>query len=333
MKINAGGKVLFATNRKLLEDLKRFSKEELDLLNGRKLQKGLYTCGQEFVIDSKKLLKQGQLIDIRTHTRFAAFPPHTHNYVEILYMYSGSTTHIINGKTELRLQTGELLLIGKGCRHEVLPAGIDDIGINFIVLPEFFYTAFNMMEGKSILSDFIIDNLTGKCEKMPYLCFHVADVPPIQNLLENLIWSFRSETADRRIDEFTMGLLFLQLLKYTERAEGGGKRHRLALDVLTYINENYDRAVLSEFAAQEHLPLYSVSRRIKAEFGVPFQTLLQKKRFQAALSYLTGTQMPISGIIAAVGYENTSYFYKKFRQQYHTTPNEYRKSHRNKGRK
>lgn len=314
-------------NQDLLRELKRFSEEEQELLDGHRLRKDLYTCGSGFEVDRKKLLQQGQLIDIRTHTRFVAFPEHTHNYIEILYMYSGSTTHVINGKTELTLGTGELLLLGKGCRHEILPAGIDDIGINFIVLPEFFYTAFHMMEGKSVLSDFIIDNLTGKCEKMPFLCFHVADVLPIQNLLENLVWSIRDKVSDRKINEFTMGLLFLQLLNCTERAEGGGKEHGLALNLLTYINDNYEHATLSEFAAQERQPLYRVSRRVKAEFGVPFQTLLQEKRMQAALSYLTETKLPVSEIISAVGYENTSYFYRTFREKFRISPNEYRKSH------
>lgn len=313
-------------NQDLLNKLKLISDEEQELLHGSKLQKERYTFGQEFQIDNKKLLKQGQLIDIRTHTRFTEFPKHTHNYVEILYMCSGSTTHIINDTTELKLETGDLLFIGKGCWHEVLPAGIDDIGINFIVLPEFFYTAFNMMEGKSILSDFVIDNLTGKNIKMPYLYFHVADVLPIQNLLENLVWSIHNGTSDHRVNEITMGLLFLQLLKYTERAEGGQSKHQFALNLLTYIDENYENATLSEFAKQEHQPLYQMCRAIKAEFGVSFKTLLQKKRFQAALSYLTGTQLPVTEIVTAVGYENTSYFYRRFHEKYHMSPTDYRES-------
>lgn len=317
-------------NQKLLDELKRFSDEEKELLNGSKLRKERYTLGGEFQVDNQKLLQQGQLIDIRTHTRFTFFPNHSHNYVEILYMYSGSTTHIIDDKIELNVKTGDLLFIGKGCWHKVLPAGIDDIGINFIVLPEFFQTAFRMIEGKSILSDFVIDNLTGKCVTMPYLYFHVADVLPIQNLLENMVWSFHNGISDRHINEITMGLLFLQLLKETGRAEGGESKHPLALKILTYLDENYDHASLSEFAEQEHQPLYQISRAVKAEFGVPFQTLLQEKRFQAALSYLTSTQLPISDIASAVGYENTSYFFRKFREKYGESPGDYRRDHQQK---
>jgi AraC-like DNA-binding protein/mannose-6-phosphate isomerase-like protein (cupin superfamily) len=317
-------------NRGLLNELGKISREEQELLHGSKLRKDRYASGQEFRIDNKKLLKKGKMIDIRTHTRFVAFPKHCHDYVEILYMCSGSTTHIINDTAELRLETGDLLFIGKGCWHEVLPAGLEDVGVNFIVLPEFFHTAFSMMEGKSVLSDFVIDNLTGKKGKMPYLYFHVGDVLPIQNLVENLIWSLRSGSSDRQINEITMGLLFLQLLQYTGRAESGeNRRNRFALDLLSYIDTNFESATLSEFSGMESQPVYKVSRAVTAEFGIPFKKLLQKKRFQMALSQLTGTRRPVSEIIASVGYENTSYFYRKFQETYHMSPGEYRRRYRN----
>ena len=42
---------------------------------------------------------QGQMITIRPHTRFVAFPRHSHNYVEIMYVCTGQITHIIGGGT------------------------------------------------------------------------------------------------------------------------------------------------------------------------------------------------------------------------------------------
>ena len=313
---------------KLLESLKELSEEEKELLNGQKLKKDRYTSGRPFRINSEKLLKRGRLIDIRTHTRFAVFPQHTHDYIELLYMCSGSTTHIMNGSDPLELQTGDLLLLGKGCCHEVLPAGIDDIGVNFIVMPEFFQTAFDMMEGRSVLSDFIIDNLTGRCGKMSYLHFHVADVLPIQNLIENLVWSLREGSAGRREDEITMGLLFLLLMRETERVQGAKSQNRFALRVLRYLDEHYEDASVAELAAQFGKPPYWVSREVHREFGVTFKTMLQKKRFQRAVSFLEETERPVGDIAAAVGYENTSYFYRRFRQQFRVSPAEYRRSRR-----
>ncbi len=316
-------------DQNLLESLKELSDEEKDLLNGQAVQKGLYTSEQLFRINSEKLLKQGRLIDIRTHTRFAAFPKHTHDYIEMLYMCSGSTIHIMDDTTRLELKTGDLLLIGKGCWHEVLPAGTNDIGVNFIVMPEFFQTAFDMMEGQSILSDFIIDNLTGRCSKIPYLHFCVASVLPIQNLLENLVWSLHEGSAGQREDEITMGLLFFLLMRETERTRHMKSRNRFTLQVLRYLDERYEDASVTELAAQFGKPPYWVSRTVREEFGATFKTLLQKKRFQRAVSLLEDTNLPIGDIAAAVGYENTSYFYRLFRKRFHISPAEYRRSRGN----
>jgi AraC-like DNA-binding protein/mannose-6-phosphate isomerase-like protein (cupin superfamily) len=319
-------------NQDLLNSLRLLTEEEKELLNGCGLKQERYTYGKLFEVDSRKLLRQGQLIDIRTHTRFVSFPKHTHDYIEILYMCSGSTLHIIND-TELKLETGDVLFIGKGCWHEVMPAGMDDIGVNFIVMPEFFHTAFDMMEGRSILSDFIIDNLTGRCSKIPYLHFHVADVLPVQNLLENLVWSLHSGFPGQREDEITMGLLFLQLMRCTGRTQDVANRSRFAMEVLHYIDESYENATVTELAARMCRPGYWVSREVKAEFGMPFKDLLQKKRFREALSCLTETRLPVCEIAASVGYENTSYFFRRFREKYGISPTEYRRRHAKPSRK
>ncbi len=68
------------------------------------MRKKYTLLAKEFTIDSEKMLTKGRLIDIRTHTRFIAFPPHKHNYIEIVYMCSGQTEHMINGSTKVVLQ-------------------------------------------------------------------------------------------------------------------------------------------------------------------------------------------------------------------------------------
>ena len=127
------------------------------------------------------MLEKGKLIDIRPHTRFIHFPVHRHNYVEIIYMCSGSTTHIIGGHNTVKLETGELLFLNQNATQEILPAGEDDIAVNFIVLPEFFDRAFLMMEEESGLVD--------------YLHFQVKDELPIQNLIENMIWTLTEKKS------------------------------------------------------------------------------------------------------------------------------------------
>ena len=73
-------------NAVLLKKLSAVSPEEKKLLEGSEIQRGIYMEADSDIIDAKKLLDKGRLIDLRPHTRFAHFPEHSHNYVEVVYM-------------------------------------------------------------------------------------------------------------------------------------------------------------------------------------------------------------------------------------------------------
>lgn len=91
----------------LVEQLSVLTDEERAILAGEtKINRDLYMDGSRDVITGDKLLESGKNITIRPHTRFIAFPEHSHDYVEMVYMCRGSTTHIIND-TRLVLQEGE----------------------------------------------------------------------------------------------------------------------------------------------------------------------------------------------------------------------------------
>ena len=93
----------------LMRRLRQVTEEEEALLAGGQVDKGFYSSGRGFLIDSEKLLAKGKLITVRPHTRFASFPMHSHNYVEIMYMCSGQTVHHLEGRPPLTLRAGELL--------------------------------------------------------------------------------------------------------------------------------------------------------------------------------------------------------------------------------
>jgi len=314
--------------KELLQELRKITSEEERILAGEEeIQKGIYMSSEKNVIDAGKLLDAGKLRQVRPHTRFVHFPEHTHNYIEMIYMCSGSTHHIID-KQEIELKEGEVLVLNQQAVQEILPAGQDDIAVNFIILPEFFDFALKLMgEEKNLLRDFVVDCLTGVGSTVSYLHFKVGDILPIQNLLENLIWTVRNKQPNKRsINQVTMGLLFLQLLNHLERMETGeeaGER-RLILDVLGFIEEHYRDGELSDLAALLGYDIYWLSREIKKLTGKNYTDLLQEKRLNQAAYLLEHTNMPISGIGLAVGYENMSYFHRIFRARYGVTPRGYR---------
>ena len=118
--------------------------------------------GQDNTINAQKLLAAGKLITLRPHTRFIHFPEHTHDYVEVVYMCTGQTVHIVNGN-RIELHQGELLFMNQSATHEILEAREWDLAVNFIVLPEFFNNVLTVMgEEETPLRRFLVDCLCGQ---------------------------------------------------------------------------------------------------------------------------------------------------------------------------
>ena len=315
-------------HEELIRELSVITDEERQLLEGRnEIDQQIYTEKKEMIVDCDKLLQKGKLIQVRPHTRFVRFPEHRHNYIEVIYMCQGTTTHIVNGK-EILLREGELLFLNQNAVQEILPAGKDDIAVNFIVLPEFFDTAFNMIsKEENMLKTFLVDALCGKDGETSYLHFHVADILPVQNLVENIVWTIFYDSSNKRsCTQITMGLLFLQLVNYMDKMETGRNRFdtEITAAVLSYIDEHYRSGTLSELAEQMNTDIYWLSREIKKRTGKTYKELLQEKRMQQAVWLLSNSAVSVSDIIESVGYDNTSYFYRKFREKYGMSPKEYR---------
>lgn len=316
----------------LLDHLRKITEEEQRILDGAsEVDQGLYTSGKDFTVDSAKMLEEGKLIAVRTHTRFVHFPSHRHNFIEVLYVCEGSLINIIGGK-QVVIEAGELLFLNQFTRHEILPAGKNDIAINFMILPEFFDVAYTMAGSNNVLADFLVNVLRQNEGKGEYLHFRVAEVLQIQNLLENMIYSLVTGRGDQnRINQTTMGLIFLYLLdsvQYAEMRVPNQYENMISMTTLDYIEQNYKTATLTELCVRLHLPMHVLSKMIKKNTGFNFKELLQRKRMNKAIELMCETELPISDIIAAVGYENGSYFHRVFREKYHVTPRAFREINR-----
>lgn len=243
-------------HEQLLKQLKQITEEEQEILKGQSgVDRSLYASGKNFVVDKDKMLSRGKLIDIRPHTWFVQFPE-----------------HIINRKVRVVLQQGELLFLNSNARQEILPAGQEDVAINFIVLPEFFHQAFQMVEEDNVVRDFLVGTLQRKHQGMDFTHFQVSDVLPVQNLVENLVWSLLCEEGGKSaVNQTTMALLI--------------------------------------------------------------QQLLMQKRLSQAAYLLTTTKLAVEDIIAAVGYDNNSYFHRIFKERYGMTPKKYRNAEGTAGKK
>lgn len=313
-----------------VEVLKRISKitdEEKQILDGKnKIDRDIYMLGNNNIINADKLVSPESLITIRTHTRFIHFPEHTHDFVEIVYMCSGETSHIVNEK-HIKLKQGEFLFMNQRARHEVLRADEGDIAVNFITVPEFFMYSLSVIgEEETPLRRFLVDCLCENNGAPDFLHFRVSDIRTVQNLAENLIIAFADGMPfKRKTVQITMALLFLQLAAHTETLSCEDGRGDVVLKLLGYVEKNYSSANLKEASSILHYGSSYLSREIKNKTGKTFTELVQERRLAQAVFLLKNTDKKIDEISRDIGYENVSYFHRIFNSVYGKTPRSFRK--------
>lgn len=316
---------------KILNFLEKITDEEMNILSGKKnLIKSLYTDDEDFVqVDVNKFLKMGNLISIRAHTRFIDFPEHKHGYVEIMYVLKGSVTHIINGE-EITLYKGDLLFLNCYASHGIRACKKDDIAVNFIIKPMFFDDALSMLDKNNYITSFIIDTLRNDSTRGQFLLFKTDGILPIENVLENLIYSIITNKSldEMNINKKLIGVLFMYLSDYTFILEKNSKVNNdevLSRVIENYIETEYRTAKLSDISELLNISIFQVSRLIKLKFGQTFKEMLQNKRFSVAEKLLIETDLSIADIINNIGYENNSYFHRRFKEIFSLSPDQYRK--------
>lgn len=312
--------------REVLEKLSEITLEERKLMQGQPLDFSVYNHAGGAVMEPGRLLPRGELFGIRTHTRFVDFPRHSHEYVEMIYQVQGKTEHIIDGVEELTLTEGQLLLLSLGTEHEIKAAGIRDIAVNFLLIPTFFDNAAISLGENNALAVFLRANMHIRAKTSGHLLFSVGNAPLVENLLENLILG-QMEQVGLGVQRMTLELLVQHLSGMSQQLVVRTKAEREQAVVLSILSQ-LERQVevnLSEEARRLKMDVTALSRLIRQYTGCTFTELLHTARFNRAVVLLRDTDLSVMDIAAAIGYENTAFFYRRFAEKYGCTPAEYRK--------
>lgn len=315
----------------IIDKLMELTEEEKKILEGEhSIDQSIYTDDKQFIIDSKKILADGQLINIRKHTRFIEFPAHKHNYIEFNYVYKGKLTEVIHNK-KIELQEGEIIFLNKDITHAIEKSFEEDIIINFIIKSEFFDFILNLSESDNIIFSFLLKSLyLNRNNKGEYLYFKVSNEKDIQEILDKIIIEIYEPTMmSSTTIKLLVGLLIVELIKKPNNIEVYSEDtydNLIIIEVLKYIDNNYATATLFEISEIVNQPHYKISKLVKKHTNMTFKELLQEKRLNKAKQLLNETDFSIVEIISLVGYENFTYFYKIFKEKYGYTPKDFRKS-------
>lgn len=125
--------------------------------------------------------------------------------------------------------------------------------------------------------------------------------------------------------------LFTKLEMYKEKAttRNSDLNKNLIENVKDYIEENIDQQItLAEVAEHFHLSQGHLSRTFKEQTGFSFSSYIRDKKFdKGAKMLIDNSELAIKEIARKLGYLNSSYFSKLFKERHGMTPSQYRKKY------
>ncbi len=284
------------------------------------------------IFPQKKDIKHFKSNDIafNRNDRFFNSPVHSHDYIELNYVFSGCCTAIINNQS-IPLTTGDICIMDTRVSHTFLPCSEPDIVLNILMSTDYFSSSFlSSLRFDSPVTKFLADVITKSNEHNQYLIFHTAQNSLVKELIENMIIEYLYPgICCESVLRFNLNLLFIELVRcyqaYKEKKHHK-KGNRYLTEILDYMDTHCTTCTLTEVASKFNFNPNYLSRMIKEKTGSNFQDILCDCRMNRVVFLLRNSDMPIYMIANECGYQNQSFFRKKFTEYYQQTPKEYRDS-------
>ena len=255
-------------------------------------------------------------------------PMHRHNYIEMIYVYSGKLIQKINNDCRTYLK-GEICILDENTLHaELNELGEEDIIIYFGMSKEFFQQVFySCIENENNFTKFISHSLMENKKEKQYISLKNYDDEEIRILVENIIKTSFEKGEEAEIKEY-LKKIFLKIVSHYEISLTIEEIERLESNAFVEIDQ-YMKLHLNQVSRQELSEIFffdtgHINKIIKRNTGTTYSEYLVHLRMEKAVELLTHTDLSINKIIEKIGYSNKSYFYKAFQRAYGMTPQVFR---------
>lgn len=251
---------------------------------------------------------------------------HNHTFFELVYILEGSAEHTL-GDRENILSPGDFFIVDYGSVHSYTNSRGLSL-INCLFLPEL-----------------IDETLKGCCsfEELMHTCLVRYCSPSLGSSLSNRV--FKDE--DGRVRQLMEGMLeeyqrketgylevvknrlleiMIVMMRRLLARQPPATKNKDVLEAIRYINLHYmDKGILSDYCGQVHFNTQYFSRKFRSETGMTLVQYLQRVRIEKSCELLAGSDLRVTEVAQAVGYENTRYFQSVFCRMTKMTPREYRR--------
>ncbi len=245
---------------------------------------------------------------------------HTHEFLELGYIYKGMGSYHIDG-TDYTALAGDIFIIPPFVSHYEVHDPENPFQVNFLMV--------KFEIGDHGYIDDMVKLLQGKV--------HMDQVQKVKELFDDITDEvvFQNPGYLSIIDAKLKSLLILLYRKVhlsdkdTERSISGDAskvNKNIVENIDRYLSAHIDEKCNVEALAQKFFyhPKY-LSRIFQNEKGMMLSSYIQKLRDEKARTLLAETDMSMEAIAEALGYSSVSHFYRSFKKENDKTPFNYRK--------
>lgn len=270
-------------------------------------------------------------IILAKNARFDKVPTHVHNYIEINYMYSGNCQQTINDKSFI-LQKGQMTLIDTKTPHSIGYTDENDIMINFMISKDYLNNSFfSKLTDHNLITTFFINAINDKSANLNYMIFNTENNLRLQFFIHEFIWEYYHPSHNsKEIQNSLFVLIVLEMINTLDSSinyESISESNSIMISALKYMEKNFISCSLESTAQYVGVNPCYLTTLLKKHFHHSYKELIIQLKMDYALKLLLNSNYTIDHIARKCGYQNLTFFYKKFKELYHCTPQEYRKNH------
>ena len=261
---------------------------------------------------AQDFIRADRNIEIEKLLRYVHIPTHKHDFVELVFVFSGTCTHTVEGQS-FQQNAGSFTVINSFTGHELVAAP-DCLCLTTKIRIDTF-------------RDFHIQNLP--LLAVP-VCFDCGDDAFMRDTLLTIYEQQAKEACyhDEIISLLLQSVLIYCMQNYRDTVKflySGTKLEGRMLEIMNYMFENFQNISLRGLAHHFGYSEPYLCKLFREEAGSTFTQILREFKLKQAKKLLQTTDKKLNEICDSIGYADTTQFIRDFKQQYGYTPAKYRK--------
>lgn len=242
---------------------------------------------------------------------------HWHEFYELELVIDGEATQKLNGTT-YTLSKGDIYMLTPSDFHEILIK--ESIPFNVV----------NVKFSDSFIDEELLDILFAS-NSSPLASLPIEKYDFFYSELNTIIDEISNKKADSQL--FIRNIFQRLLLEFNRSVATQSKPASQQEDIkgfvrkaIIYLNHNFRYNVtLEQVSKYVHVSPNYLSKCFHEATGVPFQNYISELRLAFAKDLIASSELPITEIALAAGFNNLSSFIRAFKELYSVTPGDYRK--------